>query len=126
MPTKFKPGQSGNPAGRPKGSRNKSTLLTAQLQDALPDLLDKTRELAMAGDTTALKLLLDRLAPIPKAPYQGPDIPELATSGTKQERARAILEALASGDIAPADAMAISRVANLLASATEPDPLDMF
>jgi hypothetical protein len=35
----------------------------------LPELLEKTREVAMAGDTTALKLLLDRLAPIPKAPY---------------------------------------------------------
>lgn len=37
----FKKGQSGNPNGRPKGSRNKSTLVKAQL------LLDDTSEVAV-------------------------------------------------------------------------------
>jgi hypothetical protein len=32
-PTKFKPGQSGNPAGKPKGTRNATTLALETLLD---------------------------------------------------------------------------------------------
>lgn len=65
--TQFKEGTSGNPGGRPKGSKNKITLLrqTLELQlreaarDRMPEVLDKAFELALQGDRTMLKLLLE-------------------------------------------------------------------
>jgi hypothetical protein len=58
----FEPGKSGNPKGRPKGSRNQATLLAEALLDGEAEAI--TRKLvdkALEGDTTALRLCLDRL-----------------------------------------------------------------
>ena len=55
----FQPGQSGNPAGRRRGSRNKATLAAATLLDG--EALGLTRravEAALAGDMVAMKLCL--------------------------------------------------------------------
>lgn len=65
--TQFKEGASGNPTGRPKGSKNKITLLRQSLElqlreaarDRMPEVLDKAFELAIAGNTTMIKLLLE-------------------------------------------------------------------
>ena len=67
----FQPGQSGNPTGRRKGSKNKVTLLKeAVLMDAedlvlrkFKDIVEKTIELAENGDSTCLKILWDRVLP---------------------------------------------------------------
>lgn len=64
---KFPPGESGNPTGRPQGSRNKITLLRQSLelqlreqsQDFLPAVLKQAIELALQGDRQMIKLLLD-------------------------------------------------------------------
>lgn len=64
---KFKKGVSGNPKGRPKGSKNAITLLRQSLElelreRAAPDVsavLDKAIELALDGNTAMIKLLLD-------------------------------------------------------------------
>lgn len=71
----FPKGKSGNPEGRPKGSKNKTTLLkqyvenqlTEQLSVDASELLGTAIALAKAGDTTMLKVLLDRLLPARKA-----------------------------------------------------------
>ena len=65
--TRFEKGKSGNPAGRPKGSKNAITLLKQSLElqlreQAAPDLggvLDKCMELALDGDRQMIKLLLE-------------------------------------------------------------------
>lgn len=65
--TQFKEGVSGNPVGRPKGSKNKITLLRQSLElqlreasaDRMHAVLDKAFELALQGDRTMLKLLLE-------------------------------------------------------------------
>lgn len=64
---KFKKGQSGNPAGRPKGSKNQITLLKESLELALRErsegrmagVLDKCFELALGGSESMIKLLLE-------------------------------------------------------------------
>jgi Family of unknown function (DUF5681) len=61
----FRPGESGNPAGRPKGSRNKTTLaLEALLEGEAENITRKVIELAKAGDVPAIRLCLDRLLPM--------------------------------------------------------------
>ena len=60
----FEPGQSGNPAGKARGTRNKVTLAIEALLDGEAEALTrKAIELAKAGDMAALRLCLDRLAP---------------------------------------------------------------
>jgi hypothetical protein len=57
----FSRGTSGNPAGRPSGSRNKATLLMeAMLEGEVEQLARKAIELAKKGDTQALRLCLER------------------------------------------------------------------
>jgi hypothetical protein len=63
-PWQFKPGQSGNPSGKPQGARHHATLIVEQLFDQDAKLLaEKARDMALAGDTVALKLCLERLCP---------------------------------------------------------------
>ena len=60
---RFAKGQSGNPAGRPVGSRNKCTQFRELLADDLPALVSVLRDKALEGDMNAMRLLLERLVP---------------------------------------------------------------
>jgi len=54
-------GQSGNPAGRRRGSRNKATVMAALYLDGEAEgLIRKAVEMAYAGDPLALRLCLER------------------------------------------------------------------
>src|SRR4029077_13313370 len=60
----FEPGQRGNPKGRPKGSRNKVTLAVEALIEGKADALtNKAIEMALAGDATMLRALLNTVVP---------------------------------------------------------------
>ena len=53
-----------NPKGRPKGSTNKYTELSRELMsESGPAIVNKVIELAMDGDTTCLKMCMDRILP---------------------------------------------------------------
>ena len=60
----FQKGESGNPAGRPRGIRDQRTLLAEQLLEGDTDaIVRKAIELAKAGDSTALRLCIERICP---------------------------------------------------------------
>jgi hypothetical protein len=82
----FEPGQSGNPAGRPKGSRKKATLAVEVLLDGEAGAITRTAiELAKKGDLAAIRLCLDRKC----APTKRPSFPLRATgSGQGRRRSR--------------------------------------
>ena len=62
--TKFKPGKSGNPKGRPAGSRNTVSILLDNLLSAeAVALTKKAIKMALAGDGQTLRALLDKLLP---------------------------------------------------------------
>lgn len=56
----FQPGQSGNPAGRPKGSCNRQL---AMLRDAVDKVLPLVLQRALEGDEEAQKLILEKGLP---------------------------------------------------------------
>jgi hypothetical protein len=91
-------------AGRPKGARNRSTqAVLALLEGEAEALSRKAVELALAGDSTALRLCLDRLAPPRKdAPVQFP-LPRMTTARDAVEAAGAVLEAVSVGDLTPTE-----------------------
>ncbi len=82
----FAPGVSGNPAGRPRGSRNKTTLAIEALLDGEAEALTrKPIERALAGDGVALRLCLDRIAP-PRRDRPTPfDLPALREAADARE-----------------------------------------
>ena len=100
MPTpKFKPGQSGNPNGRPKG-KTAATLLRKSIADAMPEIITKLVDAALGGDTAAAKVLLDRTCPAlkPQAmPIMLPVVDSLAEQGN--EIIKATMQGLIPPDI---------------------------
>ena len=61
---KFEKGQSGNPAGRPPGSRNKATILAeAMFQGEAETIIRMAIDKAKEGDITAIRLCLERVFP---------------------------------------------------------------
>src|SRR3954452_18590076 len=69
--TRGRPFQAGNP-GKPKGARHRTTLaIDALLDGDAENLTRKAVEMALGGDTVALRLCLDRLAP-PRRDRPGP------------------------------------------------------
>ena len=118
---RFKPGQSGNPAGRPKGSGLVGQL-RQQLSDAAPDIVAKLIESAKAGDSTAMRVVLEKLIP-----NQKPQLPPLAISipdGSLLERANAVLDAAIKGDISPDQGAAIISMGNEIARLKEYEELE--
>ena len=61
--TKYVKGQSGNPAGRPKGSRGRFTVFRDAVEPSIEALVDVLIKKALEGDMAAMRLLLERTVP---------------------------------------------------------------
>jgi Family of unknown function (DUF5681) len=62
--TRWAPGQSGNPRGRPLGSRNRASLLLEHLIEGEGEaVVQALLAAAKGGDVSAARALLDRLVP---------------------------------------------------------------
>src|SRR4051794_33664484 len=74
----FQKGQSGNPDGRPNGSRNATTIaLETLLHGQASALTQKAIDVALTGDIPALRLCLDRILPPRKDSRVAFDLPEM-------------------------------------------------
>src|SRR4051795_11090305 len=87
----FQKGRSGNPEGRPKGSRNITTVALETLLDGQAiALTQKAIDLALAGDIAALRLCVDRILPPRKDRPVTFDFPAITTgAGGEAEPHRA-------------------------------------
>lgn len=95
--SKFEPGTSGNPQGRPKGTGQAARLRQAIAGD-LDDIISALVKQAKGGDVSAAKLLLDKCVPSVK-PVEAPVTVHGLTEGTKTERADRLLALVESGEI---------------------------
>jgi Family of unknown function (DUF5681) len=101
----FMPGRSGNPAGRPKGARNRSTIAAELLLEGEAQALTrKAIELALAGDTAALRLCLERLLPPRKDRAVALDLPAIESADDVARAVGAVLAAVGDGRITPGEA----------------------
>lgn len=120
---KYKPGQSGNPGGRPRGS-GKTSELRALLEPHAPELVKKAMDLALEGDVTALRLCLERLMP----PIRGRDevvkIQELKGSSSLVEQGQALIDALAEGLATPREIATMMQTVAAQAKVIETDELE--
>ena len=108
----YKPGESGNPRGRPKGAKDKRTAFRELLKPHAPALIERAVSLALEGDTTALKMCLDRLvSPLrPTSDAVNVALPKETGATTEGLRSAgsAILKATTTGKISTEDARALA------------------
>lgn len=108
--TQFEPGRSGNPAGRPRGSRNRSTLALEQIFEGEAEALSrKAIEMALEGDGPAMKLCLDRLLSPRRDRSITFDLPAINSAADLPKATVAMLRAVASGEITPSEAADIGK-----------------
>jgi hypothetical protein len=105
---RFVAGQSGNPAGKRPGTRNRRTILMAALRDgedvtAARVVIDK----AVAGDAVAARFLVAMISPRPRGQTIHLDLPE--DDCNVIAAFDATLRGLADGEITPDEAVAVSR-----------------
>jgi Family of unknown function (DUF5681) len=105
----FRKGQSGNPAGRRFGSRNKATMAAQKLLASEAETLTrKAVEAALAGDPMAMRLCLERILPRDRAVEFA--LPPIKSAADIAQAMGAVTAALAGGLISPGEAQAIARV----------------
>jgi len=114
----------GNP-GRPKGARHKATRAAQQLLDGEAEALTrKAVELALEGDTTALRLCLERVAPPRKdGPVQF-DLPPMKSAEDVARAAGAVVEAVAQGELTPAEGAHVMALVDAYRRALETSELE--
>ncbi|MDO9250843.1 MAG: DUF5681 domain-containing protein [Hydrogenophaga sp.] len=119
-PGRWKPGESGNPAGRKPGS-GEVAQIRASIAARVPELLAAMMTKALDGDVGAARLLLERaVAPLKAAePTQALMLPE----GSLTEQGRAVLASVASGELAPGQGATLLGAIGTLARVAELDEL---
>ena len=118
---RWQKGQSGNPAGRKRGSINVATRLRRMID--VEALVAKLHETAMKGNTRAAELLLDRALPSLRPVAEAIELPGLKDAATLTAKAERIVELAAEGKVSPDIATALLSAIGTLAKATEIDEL---
>ena len=105
----FAKGVSGNPTGRPPGSRNKATLaVEALLEGEAEALTRKAIERALEGDGQALRLCLDRLAPPRRDRPVSFALPPLKEAADARDAFAAVVRAIAEGELTPSEGVTLA------------------
>lgn len=89
------PGQSGNPTGRSRPSR----IVREKIAERLDDVLASLFFLIDHGDTSAIKLALERVAPALKPETEPNEIAGLVEATTMKDKADAVIHAVAAGSL---------------------------
>ena len=94
----------GGNAGRPMGSRNRPTRAVLEALDGrAEELAAKAVTMALGGDTTALRLCLERIAPPRRDAPVSFALPPMTIARDAATAAGAVLGAVADGDLTPTE-----------------------
>ncbi|MEX0328428.1 MAG: DUF5681 domain-containing protein [Ruegeria sp.] len=94
----FAPGNS----GRPRGARHRITRAVEELLEGQSEqITQKAVEMALEGDSTALRLCLERIAPTRKDAPVNFELPPIKSAEDASEAAQAVLQAVSQGEVTP-------------------------
>jgi len=101
-------------SGRPKGSRNKATIAIENLLQGQAKALTQTAvSKALEGDSVALRLCMERIAPAPKDQPVSFTLPKMQNALDASDAAGSVLNAVSNGELTPIEA---TRVMGLIDS----------
>ena len=117
---RFQKGRSGNPDGRPKGSRNKTTVIAQTLLEGEAEaLVRKVVQLALEGDLTCLRICLERLVPLKKDAPIDFQFPEIAGISDMPKLFAALTAKLGRGEITPSEIKTLIDLAETIRKSLE-------
>ena len=101
-------------SGRPRGSRNKATIAIENLIEGQAEALTQTViKKALEGDSVALRLCMERIAPPPKDAAITFSMPIMSNAMDASVAAGSVLKAVSEGELTPIEA---TRVMGLIDS----------
>ena len=108
---KFAAGNRANPSGRPKGALNKATILAQELIDNEGELIvRKALELAKSGDSSALKLVMDRLLPPRKDKIIEFQLPQINNGQDASAAMAQVIEGVSAGELTPQEGDSLAKL----------------
>jgi hypothetical protein len=114
----FQQGESGNPAGRPRGARNRRSLAAESMFDRDgPQIIEQLIALAKDGDIAAIRLCVDRICPRPRDRPVSFELPPVSTATDAIAAMGVIMEAIGDGDLSPHEAAELTKVVTGLSHA---------
>jgi len=118
---RWRPGESGNPAGRRPGSGSVQQLRLA-IEDSLPEIIQCLADKAKAGDVGAARLLLERVIPALK-PVEAPQALQIDRDDLSGQ-AKEIVALAASGAISVTQAAQLVAALGTVGKLIEVDELE--
>ena len=123
---RFQKGQSGNPAGKPKGARHKTTQLAEKLLDDDRDAIVRAViAAAKGGDPTAMRLCVERLVPLRKGRPVVFDLPPVKTAADIAGAVGGLARAMAAGELTTDEASAAASVIEMHRRAIETTEIEV-
>lgn len=123
--TKFQKGKSGNPKGKPKGARNRSTLAAEQfLESSLEGVCKSIEQAALQGNMFAAKMILERFLPTRKDRILRIDFPEIQDIEDILKALKTIVNAVGSGEISPSEGESLSKTLDMYVKAIETQQIE--
>lgn len=108
----FEKGHSGNPAGRPRGSRNRVTSLVQALADGRTEAIaQKAAEMAEAGDPRMIELFLKQ--PLRQERPVTFDMPEILAAADAVKVTLSVLKEVSAGEMTLAEAERVMALVKL-------------
>ena len=108
---RFEAGKSGNPEGRSAGTRNRATVAIEVLLEGEAEAIGrKAIEMALDGDSMAMRLCLERLAPVRRGRPVHFTLPTLNGPSDLVRALAGILTATAAGELSPDEASQVASI----------------
>jgi hypothetical protein len=121
----FQRGESGNPTGRPQGSRHKATLAAEALLEGEAEQLTRVCvERALSGDMVAMRLALERALPVRRGRPVNFALPPTGTFSDVDAAIEAIIRACAAGQLTVDEGIGLASILEKKNQAARLDELE--